>query len=359
MDNLYIHFPFCRNKCSYCALHSRGGAHSSLLEDYAKKIAVALERAEFGTLKTVYFGGGSPALVPLRRILKALEDHISRDGSGEWTVELHPLDVSGALLEELRDAGVNRISMGLQSVDDDILCSMKRGYDFSTAEKAFSQIKKVFDNAGIDLIVGYPGEERALSPRHARLKNWGLRHCSAYSLILEEHSLLGREYRQGKLQLVDDDTLMDRVHIISQFLQSIGLQRYEISSYAAPGCECRHNLAVWSGEDYYGLGEGAHGRIGLLRTRNLMDFDFSRQISSSSPLMPAIEKVDADFDKKERFLFQLRTNRGIDETQLSSQNAAVVNDCISKGLLYRKGTERLCLTERGMEVCDSIMAELL
>ena len=220
MDNLYIHFPFCRNKCSYCALHSRGGAHSSLLEDYAKKIAVALERAELGILKTVYFGGGSPALVPLRRILKALEDHISRDGSGEWTVELHPLDVSGALLEELRDAGVNRISMGLQSVDDDILCSMKRGYDFSTAEKAFSQIKKVFDNAGIDLIVGYPGEERALSPRHARLQHWGLRHCSAYSLILEAHSLLGRDYSQRKTSVMRFQVMPPQVVNVATISQS-------------------------------------------------------------------------------------------------------------------------------------------
>lgn len=359
MDNLYIHFPFCRNKCSYCALHSRGGAHTSLLKEYAAKIASALESADFGILKTIYFGGGSPALVPLARILKALESHIRRDGSTEWTVELHPLNVTDALLKELRDAGVNRISMGLQSVDDSILQSMKRGYDFRTAEKAFLQIKTQFDNAGIDLIVGYPGEERALSPRHARLNNWGFRHCSAYSLILEERSLLGREYRQGRLQLLDDDTVMDRIRIMSRFMASIGLRRYEISSYAATGYECRHNLAVWSGEDYFGLGEGAKGRIGLIRTSNLMNFDLQHQPRTASRFLPFVEEVDSVFDKTERLLFQLRTTLGVDERLLPKKSAERIAHYISEGLLYRKDGGRVCLTERGMEVCDSIMAELL
>ena len=213
----------------------------------------------------------------------------------EFTVELHPLDVTADLLKTLRSGGVNRISMGVQSLNDDILRHMGRGYTFMEAERAFYLIREYFDNAGIDLIVGYPGETQALTPRHARLAKWGLTHCSVYSLILEENSILAHllqnsptpngdspptpqrgqsPYPPGTVPpplgdsppLPDDDTVLNRISIVSRFLQEIGLKRYEISNYARPGFECRHNMAVWSGEDYIGLGEGAHGRIGLSRT---------------------------------------------------------------------------------------------
>ncbi|MCR5415092.1 MAG: coproporphyrinogen III oxidase family protein [Kiritimatiellae bacterium] len=344
--NLYVHFPFCRRKCTYCALHSRAGVPEDVRAEYVKGLAQSLENLEIApaSLSTVYFGGGSPALCDLAPVFSALSPLLA--GGCEFTVELHPLDVSRPLLEKLRAGGVNRISMGVQSLDDGILRHMGRGYTFCEAERAFFLVKEHFDNAGIDLIAGYPGETSALVPRHARLAKWGLKHCSVYSLILEEDSILGKILARtgpgrGRRtpELPDDETVMDRIAVISRFLADIGLERYEISNYARPGFECRHNMAVWRGEDYIGLGEGAHGRVGLKRTGD------------------STTEVSPEEDATERAIFRLRTREGLDAAGRPGWTETL-DRFAAEGLLSREGTVYR-LTERGMEVCDSILAELV
>ena len=288
------------------------------------------------------------------------------DSSSEFTVELHPLDVSCELLRRLKDGGVNRISMGVQSLDDGILADMGRGYGFYDAERAFAEIKKCFDNAGIDLIVGYPGETSALTPRHARLTKWGLKHCSVYSLIMEEDSALGRRYcapaaeRGENVPLPDDDTVMNRLAVISSFLAELGLERYEISNYSVPGFECRHNLAVWRGEDYLGLGEGACGRVGLMRTRNQWSLTppfEERKEPAPATAQAEVEEVSPEYDRKERALFRLRTKEGLAADGFPHWKDAL-EKFAAEGLLKREDRTYI-LTSRGMEVCDSILEELI
>ena len=258
--NLYVHFPFCRAKCAYCALHSRPGASIADRRAYVASLAERVRTLgpRLGVLSTVYFGGGTPALCDLSPILDALAPHV--DGETEFTVELHPLDVSDELLGRLADGGVNRISMGVQSLEDGVLAAMGRGYSADFAARAFGAVRKRFDNAGIDLIVGYPGEDDGWQARIASLGSWGLAHCSAYALQNE----------RNLADVPDDAVTMDRLASVAAAHKSLGLERYEISNYAVPGRECRHNMAVWRGEDYFGLGEGAHGRIGRLRTVDYM-----------------------------------------------------------------------------------------
>ena len=401
-DNLYVHFPFCRRKCTYCALHSHAGANVEKRRAYVAALAEAVRRlceqmTDGETFSTVYFGGGSPALCDLRPLFDALRPRLSvlpapstkhqapgtkhqapstkhQAPSTEFTVELHPLDVTDDLLKALRDGGVNRISMGVQSLDDAVLTDMGRGYTFAEAERAFALVKEHFDNAGIDLIVGYPGEAPELTPRHARLAKWGLRHCSVYSLILEEKSILGRRVlpsagdgaREPSPALPSDDETMNRLALVARLLGELGLERYEISNYAVPGFECRHNLAVWRGEDYVGLGEGAHGRIGLCRTQNLFDLSqVSRPASSplshvsslASSLVPVVEKVTPEEDAKERRLFRLRTREGLDASGRPDWTPRL-DAFVDEGLLVRDGSVYR-LTARGMEVCDSILVELV
>ena len=339
--NLYIHFPFCRRKCSYCALHSRPGATEAERAEYVSRLAVQLKErlsALDTQLATVYFGGGSPALCNLATLFDILSSHIA--DTTEFTVELHPLDVTNDALLALKSGGVNRISMGIQSLDDAVLSAMGRGYTFAEAEMAFMLAREKFENAGIDLIVGYPGETSALTPRHARLAKWSLAHCSAYSLILEEKTALAALLARGRVTMPDDDVVMDRIAILSRFLADLGLKRYEISNYAIPGKECRHNLATWRGEDYIGLGEGAVGRIGLIRTKN-------GEIS---------ETVTPDFDAKERTIFRLRTREGLDASRFPEWRD-VLDAHVAHGLLTGK-FPIYRLTERGMEVCDSILSDL-
>lgn len=340
-DNLYVHFPFCRSKCSYCALHSRAGQSLERRRDYVNDLVRVLGTGDLRleTWRTIYFGGGSPALCDLRPLFDALAPR--RDASTEFTVELHPLDVTDELLKTLKAGGVNRISMGVQSLDDAVLADMGRGYTFAEAERAFYLIKEHFDNVGIDLIVGYPGETAALTPRHARLAKWGLKHCSVYSLILEEKTSLALQVARQQVTLADDDTVMNRLKVVAAFLKDIGLERYEISNYAAPGYECRHNLAVWRGEDYVGLGEGAHGRVGLCRTQNGQ----------------VVETVTPEADAKERRLFRLRTREGLDAIGYPEWLPAL-DKFAAEGLLVKEASVYR-LTERGTEVCDSILAEIV
>ena len=341
-NNLYVHFPFCRRKCSYCALYSRTGVSQEDRDAYVRRLADEIDKlgqTGFVTLKTIYFGGGSPALCDLSVLAPALRPLCGDET--EFTVELHPLDVTPNKLAQLKSLGVNRISMGVQSLNDAVLADMGRGHTVDEAERAFALVKRYFDNAGIDLIVGYPGDEVKVEGEGEqwnlqRLESWGLLHCSVYSLQNE----------RGLKNVPDDDTVLDRLKHIAICLGKMGLERYEISNYAVPGFECRHNLAVWRGEDYIGLGDGACGRIGLTRTK------FGKE-----------ETVTPEFDAKERALFRLRTREGLDLRNLSNlSNASNLSNIlatqVAAGLLVKTG-ETYRLTERGMEVCDSILMELV
>ena len=347
-NNLYVHFPFCRRKCSYCALYSRAGVSQANRDAYVRRMAKEIGtecRTPRAKLKTVYFGGGSPALCDLGVLAPALRP-LCGEGT-EFTVELHPLDVTSDKLDQLKALGVNRISMGLQSLDDAVLADMGRGYTVDEAERAFALVKRYFDNAGIDFIVGYPPPRTADGAAAEdkswleldRLRNWGLKHCSVYSLQNE----------RGLKNVPSDDVVLDRIRHFAKCLKAMGLERYEISNYAVPGYECRHNLAVWRGEDYIGLGDGACGRIGLRRTK------FGKE-----------EIVTPEFDAKERMLFRLRTREGLDVRSLSnfsnfsnlSNLSNILATQVAMGLLTQSG-EIYRLTERGTEVCDSILAELV
>lgn len=368
VKNLYVHFPFCRGKCTYCALYSKAGVSPADREAYVNSLTRSIspifpngDGSQYSApLSTIYFGGGSPALCDLRPLFKVLNPLI--DKNTEFSVELHPLDVTEETLHVLKDGGVNRVSMGLQSLNDDVLKHMRRGYTFNEAERAFRLIKEYFDNAGVDLIIGYPGDTWGQSPRLQRLADWGLKHCSAYSLILEEKSALFKLAQTGTvpLKLYSDEEIMDELSFMSHFLSEIGLNRYEISNYSVRGYECRHNMATWSGEDYYGLGTGAHGRIGLKRTRNWWGQSPEVKPSLIFPQWghsPEVETVSEEFDFKERKIFSLRTARGLDAGDCPHWIERL-NRFVEEGLLEKENLVYR-LTERGFEVCDSILAELI
>lgn len=308
-------------------------------------------------LSTIYFGGGSPALCDLTPIFNALRSHgrgatcCARNGMPpEFTVELHPLDARPEVLEMLKKGGVNRISMGVQSLDDDVLKAMGRLHTAAEAEAAFRAVRAAgFTNAGIDLIAGWPGTTLdSWRTTLARATALGLDHCSVYTLIHEPKTRLDLALRRGDLALPSDDVALAQIDAARAALADAGLVRYEISSYARPGFECRHNLAVWRGEDYVGIGDGAHGRVGLARTASGVE-----------------TKVTPEEDAAERALFSLRTREG-----LSLDRVACLWPILTSRLpawretlefFKRQGLlqDAYRLTPRGAEVCDSILAELV
>jgi len=349
--DLYVHFPFCRAKCAYCALHSRAGVPVAARAAYAAETAAAVAALP-GPFETVYFGGGTPTQVDLAPVLAAVRPRLA-DGA-EFTVELHPRDVTSAALAALRAGGVNRISLGVQCLDDAVLAAMRRGHTAAEAEAAFLRIRSAgFANAGLDLIAGYPGVTAAAwKETLARTCALAPVHVSCYTLIREPRTALDLAVRKGRVTLPDDDAALEQADAARAALAEIGLARYEISSFARPGFACRHNLAVWRGGDYTGLGEGAHGRVGCVRTVSGVE----------------TARLAASDDARERALFALRLVEGIDPDGVSARWPvlravvphwrATLAAYVPHGLVRRTATG-FALTERGFEVCDAILAELV
>lgn len=352
--NLYVHFPFCRSKCAYCALYSAVGRSEAERQDYS--VLIGRRIAELAEVpRTVYFGGGSPGFCPM----PPLPDAWRETPPEEFTVELNPRDVTDAKLAELHAAGVNRISMGVQSFDDDALRAMGRGHTAADAEAAFRRIRAAgFTNAGIDLIAGWPGTtDDSWRQTLGRAVALGLDHCSVYTLIREPKTLLDLRVKQGQVTLPSDDDALRQIDLARAALAAAGLERYEISNYAKPGRECRHNLAVWHGEDYLGLGPGAHARVGRERWE---------EDGACAPRRELLSPVD---DAVERAVFALRLPReGLDLAAtaarwpvLGDRLAAwrqTLDDLVAPGIVEQRCADRYALTPRGLEVCDAVIAEL-
>ena len=352
--NLYVHFPFCRSKCAYCALLSRVGTAPAARAAHVARVAREIETLP-SVPRTVYFGGGTPALCDLAPVFAALR----RKGNPpeEFTVELHPRDVTPDLPVRLRSGGVNRISLGVQSLDDTVLAAMGRGHDAAAAEDAFRRVRAVFPNAGLDLIAGWPGTTDA-SWRATLARALALEpvHVSCYALIHEPRTRLDLAVRRGDVVLPDDDAALAHIALAREAFAAAGLVRYEVSNYARPGFACRHNCAVWRGEDYTGLGEGAHGRTGFVRTVGTRDGYGSTSVTPEE-------------DALERALLGLRTADGLDLARVASAWPLLASRLdvwrsrlealVPLGILASPAPGRYVPTDRGFEVCDAVMAELL
>jgi len=328
-------------------------------EGYVARIAreiAALPRVENRTVSTVYFGGGTPALCDLRPVCTAVREAVGP--VDEFTVELNPRDVTPSLLSDLRELGVNRVSMGVQSLDDKALSAMGRPHSASMAEDAFTAVRKAgFDNAGFDLIAGWPGTTEGSWRRTLeRAVALGPDHVSVYTLIREPGTALDVAVGDGCVKLPGDDEALVQHDMARVALVRIGLERYEVSNFARPGRECRHNLAVWRGEDYVGIGEGAHGRVGKRRTVGMSGGKYETSL------------VSPEADARERALFALRLAEGIDLDTVANRWPVLAEwiprwkmelESLATHEIVRKAHgNRFVPTCRGMEVCDAVMARL-
>ena len=340
--NLYVHFPFCRSKCAYCALHSYVGRTETERRAYVNDLAGKIEGffASSGgkMLSTLYFGGGTPAMCDLTALFEII-DKQKKSEDFEFTVELNPLDATPEFLDELKKGGVNRLSMGVQSFDDATLRTMGRPHNAEQARNAWRMIRDAgFDNAGIDLICGWPDKTgdawtRTLESA-VELKP---EHCSVYTLILEPDTRLAHDVEQERVTLPSDDAALAELAEAEYALGGAGLERYEISSFAKPGRECRHNLATWRGENYIGIGDGACSREGNAVSRVIFRLRLLKEGFS-----PA--KAAADFPEL--------ASRTEEWTEALDRFAA-------EGLLTVSRTGTYRLSRRGTEVCDTILAELV
>ena len=273
---VYIHIPFCRHKCAYCDFPSY-----SQLEHWYDRYVDALRRDIAGqgilfpeaVVDTVYIGGGTPTVLPeklLTGIVREVWDQFSLATDAGVSVEANPGTVTGETLVALKAAGVNRISFGVQAFDDQLLARMGRIHSANQSIEAVRLARQAgINNISIDLMVDLPGQSAADWERSLQTAvGLGVNHLSAYGLKIEEGTVFAEQFASGLLSLPDDDEQAAMYDLTNSYLAAQGYERYEISNYARPGCQCRHNLKYWRYQPYLGIGAAAHSFLGGERIAN-------------------------------------------------------------------------------------------
>lgn len=372
---LYLHFPFCKKKCAYCDFTSYANCGEALVFSYLtalkREIRFAGERFPEARIDTVYLGGGTPSLMSAKDIagvfgtLSASFPHYAPE---EVSVEVNPESASDDVLSAFRDAGVNRVSMGVQSLSDDNLRSVGRVHDAATARAAAARIAKKFDNFSLDIIVGLPYDTPQLVRDEVREVGGLAPHVSVYELTLEEGTPLAVAAEEGRVWLPDDDEIADYMETATDALAECGLERYEVSNFARRGFECRHNLGYWTREEYLGLGAGAHSLVKTAREgaplaaeiRFASPKDLNAYIGGVNCVesfddVPRVEmSVLSPADvRTELVMLGLRTREGVDESLLKDRDLSRV-----ESFLEREGG-RVRLTRRGVAVMNSVLAEMI
>ena len=360
--HLYVHIPFCLQVCPYCSFYKEvagPGKAGPLIEAILREAELFGDRA---APRTVFVGGGTPTALSveqLDRLLAGLRERIDFSGVEEFTIEINPATVTARKARLLREAGVNRASMGVQSWDAGLLRALGRVHDARQAEASFAILREAaFENINLDLIHGVPGQ--SLSQWETSLRRTvalGPEHISAYCLTYEEDTEFFRRARSGEFR---EDAGRDAEFFErgAEILSSAGYAQYEISNHARPGRECRHNLAYWEGADYLGLGPSAWSTVGGRRWQNLPDT--AAYVSAiESGVRPATgeETITPATREAEIIAFGLRTGAGIERAKLAGK-PGLVADMLAEGLLEESG-QRIRLTPRGRLLADEIAAELI
>jgi oxygen-independent coproporphyrinogen III oxidase len=363
LHHLYVHIPFCPKVCPYCSFYKEASDRNktqafldALLLDLDRRL---LEIPEC-RLETIFFGGGTPSALSVKQldfILSGLHRRLNLSGLREWTLEMNPATVSLEKARMLREFGVNRISMGVQSWDPEILSRLGRVHSAEQAERSFHILREAeFTNLNLDLIFGVPGQSFETWQQTLE-KTLGLapEHISAYCLTIEEDTEFFRRFQSGELaqDTEGDATLYE---FAMGTLETAGYHQYEISNYAKPGYECLHNLAYWQGRNYLGLGPSAFSTIGERRWQNTPDTSrYIEQIGSATEPINFKEHVTDRMRKAETIAFGLRTSTGVSESEFTGWTTEL--DALRQEGYLEYGDARIRLTPKGRLVADSI-AEL-
>lgn len=379
MPSIYIHFPFCQQKCSYCGFYSV--TRAELLPDYLnslkKEIRLRADSFSFKPFDTLYIGGGTPSLVSpptIQEIIDLVEQFYGLSPDAEITIEANPNHLTEDYYRALSQTKVNRLSIGVQSFSDEELRIIRRIHSGAEAEKSLEMAEKYgFHNLSADLIYGLPGS--SLSQWKYNLERVAhLPHLSCYQLTLEENSILQRQVLQGRVQLPDEDAVEEQYCLLLDFCSSHGFLQYEVSNFCKNNAFSRHNTAYWKDEPYLGLGPGAHGYMKDFRLYNLPDLNaYIRLLSNiSTPaewekmlhLLYEKEFLSLDTKYNEYVMTSLRTCWGCDLDYLRLQFGKSYEQYLYEQLeqinenQYVLTDSKLQLTPRGLRFADAIAATL-
>ncbi len=380
---LYVHFPFCRQKCRYCNFVSFAGLEGRM-ETYMDAL---IREAELylpeltEPVETVYFGGGTPSVVPvkmLERLIHGLKHLIPMDQVSEWTVEANPGTLTQDWLEKMRMEGISRVSMGMQAAQPRLLALLGRIHQPDQVQSSVRMLRASgFENISLDLMFGLPEQTRrdweetlsfALSMKP--------KHISAYGLIPEEGTPLAAELLDGKLQLPEPEFERDLYDILLKTMTDHGFEQYEISNFALPGYACRHNIGYWDQVPYLGLGLSAASMVCLSGSKNGLTYqrrtntasmdDYLSGIQAGHPVLEENERITPRESRFETMMLGLRMNRGVSEEEFLRRHGISMNAIYEEKLLRLEDQGLMMhdrqvwrLTRRGMDIQNSVLVELM
>jgi oxygen-independent coproporphyrinogen-3 oxidase len=366
---IYLHLPFCTGKCPYCSFNSQP-ARGAQLEAYLRALEreIELRAGNKPAADTVYFGGGTPTVFPsaaLAGILRRVRAAFEVDDGAEVSIEANPESAGARALAQLREAGFNRLSVGAQSFDDNTLVALGRRHDAAQAAQAVRDARVAgWDNVSLDLMFGAPGQSPARWKATVQ-QAIDLRpdHVSAYCLAVEPAS----EFHRRGLTGAGEDAELEMYAAARAMLRAAGYEHYEVSNFALPGRRCRHNGKYWRGEDYIGLGAGAHSLISGLRWANAADPDEYAALLAEGALPVAYaERLSARRRMDEEFILALRTAEGASLPRLSVRCGRDAEGEYRTQMARLKGAglariegSRLALTERGMVLANEVAAAIM
>ena len=310
---LYVHIPFCVKRCGYCDFTTHAVARdASVIDEYVERVVMDLRRAakegKLAELETAYLGGGTPSFIGASRLSSLLyavsvSADLTKEGF-EFTMEANPESLDERLVKDIWALGVNRLSIGVQSFDDDVLKLLGRAHDAEGARRAIETAQTRFDNVSVDLMCGIPGQPIESFERSVNeAVSLGVSHVSVYPLSIEPHTPFDQLVLAGQMDETDDDEQAAHMERAAQILEKAGYRRYEVASYARPGFECRHNIAYWTGVPYLGIGEGAttmtqNDERRMRMTDGVVTDDLNRPQMEAEDLMLGMRLADGVSDDR-------------------------------------------------------------
>jgi oxygen-independent coproporphyrinogen-3 oxidase len=373
---VYVHWPFCLSKCPYCDFnsHVRHQAidEARFVRAFEIEIATAAARVPGRMVSTIFFGGGTPSLMQpssVQAVLDAISKHWTIASGAEITLEANPTSVEATRFRGYRAAGVNRVSLGVQALDDGALKELGRLHTAQEALDAVAVARSIFERYSFDLIYARP--RQTLSSWSAELKRAvaeAAEHLSLYQLTIEPGTPFFGLHRAGKLAVPNDDLGRDLYDLTQSICAAEGLPAYEISNHARPGAECRHNLVYWRGHEYAGVGPGAHGRLNIDGRRYATETEkkpeaWLQSVEANGHGLIVDEKLQPGEVADEFLLMGLRLAEGIDTarfTQLSGRmlDPARISYLSAGGAVETMANGRLRVTLAGFPLLDAVVADL-
>ncbi|OKL40906.1 radical SAM family heme chaperone HemW [Pontibacter flavimaris] len=373
MSGIYLHIPFCKQACHYCDFHfsTSMGHKASTIAAIARELELRREYLQGQTVRTIYFGGGTPSLLTqaeLELLLQTINRLFIVSGDAEITLEANPDDLSPEKLRELKTAGINRLSIGLQSFHEPHLRLMNRAHNASESLQCVRDAQAAgFDNITVDLIYGIPAPDHTIWQEDLKtLFSLHVQHVSCYALTIEPDTALGRWSKKGKFRPSGDDFTAQQFEILLEQMAQHGFVQYEISNFCQPGHESRHNSNYWRGVHYLGVGPSAHSFNGHSRQYNVANNRKYTAAISQSIIPAETEELSLADQANDYLLTTLRTIWGCDLAllrdkykydaqashqvylqELQQQELASINDNV------------LCLTDKGKLLADQITLDLM